>query len=86
MPEPGLFFSANQQPAISNKSNRQSTNTSPTMDELTKILAIQRTGIFGLGKDDNAAERACLLFQDAAGDDAVGTHQQRFEQGVFAGG
>jgi rhamnose utilization protein RhaD (predicted bifunctional aldolase and dehydrogenase) len=34
--------------------------------ELPKILAIQRTGIFGLGKDDNAAERACLLFQDAA--------------------
>ena len=31
-----------------------------------KIIAIQNTGIFGLGKDMAAAERACLLFTDAA--------------------
>ena len=35
-------------------------------DELPKILAIQGIGVVGLGKDHKAAERACLLFQDAA--------------------
>ena len=35
-------------------------------DELPKIISIQGIGILGLGKDDKAAERACLLFQDAA--------------------
>lgn len=34
--------------------------------ELPKILAVQGIGIFGLGKDIVAAERACLLFTDAA--------------------
>jgi len=34
--------------------------------ELPKILAVQGIGIFGLGKDDAAAGRACLLFTDAA--------------------
>ncbi|HBK58590.1 MAG TPA: class II aldolase, partial [Spirochaetaceae bacterium] len=34
--------------------------------ELPKILAVQGLGIFGLGKDIAAAERACLLFTDAA--------------------
>ncbi len=34
--------------------------------ELPKILAVQGMGIFGLGKDTSAAERACLLFTDAA--------------------
>jgi len=34
--------------------------------ELPKILAVQGVGIFGLGKDRAAAERACLLFTDAA--------------------
>ena len=34
--------------------------------ELPKVLAVQGVGIFGLGKDIAAAERACLLFTDAA--------------------
>jgi rhamnose utilization protein RhaD (predicted bifunctional aldolase and dehydrogenase) len=35
-------------------------------DEPPKILAVENLGIFGLGKDDAAAGRACLLFTDAA--------------------
>jgi rhamnose utilization protein RhaD (predicted bifunctional aldolase and dehydrogenase) len=34
--------------------------------ELPKVLAVQGVGIFGLGRDSAAAERACLLFTDAA--------------------
>jgi len=34
--------------------------------ELPKILAIEKLGIFGLGRDAPAADRACQLFYDAA--------------------
>ncbi len=34
--------------------------------ELPKIIAVQEIGVFGFCKDIQAAERACLLFQDAA--------------------
>lgn len=34
--------------------------------EIPKIIAVQNLGIFGLGRDQAAAQRACELFNDAA--------------------